>query len=391
MRFPRPAVARYYVYRASGSAAFTLPIFVLFFQHRGLSLAEVGAIEAAYTLAVLLAETPTGYVGDRLGHRRTVVLGALLSAAGAAAFTLAHTFAAFLAVIVVRALAGALRSGAESAWLYETLDADDESEEFARVSGRASALGLSATALAAVLGGVLYSVDRTLPWLVEAGFGTVSALALVGAPDAPTGESEDDETPGLRRTMAAVTDVLAAPVVAAFVLGTAAVFAAANTAHVLLQPAVTDLAGVDPTNLGVLYAVLSVTAAVAADRTGAVRSRLGVAPWFLLAPGALAVLFVAGAVRPLPVLVVLPFVLSRAVSAVSGPLANQYLNDEATTTGRATTLSAAANVRALATAPANVAGGALAATALPLALGGIGALFALGALLLGAFALLASQ
>jgi len=386
MRRPRPAVARYYAFRIAGSAAFTLPIFVLFFQVRGLTLAEIGTIEAAYTVTVLLAETPTGYVGDRLGHRRTVAVGALLSAVGAAAFTLAHTFAAFLAVIVVRALAGALRSGAEDAWLYETLAATDDGGEFARVSGRASALGLATTAATAVLGGLLYATSHVLPWLVEAGAVTLSALALVGAPDPPA-ESDRDDSPGLRDTLGATRDVLAAPAVAAFVLGTAGVFAAANTAHVLLQPAATDLAGIDPAALGWVYAALALAAAVAADRTGTVESVLGIRGWFVAAPLALAALFAAAAALPLAALVVLPFAASRVLTAVSGPLVAQYLNDRAETTGRATTLSVASNVRALLTAPANVGGGVLAASAMTLALGGLAALLALSTLCLAAFAL----
>ncbi|MFB6242604.1 MAG: MFS transporter, partial [Halobaculum sp.] len=60
---------RYYAFRASNSAGFYLPISIVFLQQQGFGLAFIGATQAVFGLASLLAEVPSGYLGDRLGRR----------------------------------------------------------------------------------------------------------------------------------------------------------------------------------------------------------------------------------------------------------------------------------------------------------------------------------
>jgi MFS family permease len=167
-RLPSRPVGVFYCYVLSRSLAFTVPIYVIFYQSRGLSLAQFGLLEAAYTVAVFGFEFPTGYLSDRIGRRNGLAVANALGALGAAGYAVAHTFPAFLLAVVVRAIGATFSSGASDAWLYEVLADADAASEFARVSGRARALGLAGQAGAAVVGSRAYAVSHLLPWALDA-------------------------------------------------------------------------------------------------------------------------------------------------------------------------------------------------------------------------------
>lgn len=42
-----------------------MPVVVLFFQSRGLSVGEVFALQSVFAFAVFALEVPTGFIGDR--------------------------------------------------------------------------------------------------------------------------------------------------------------------------------------------------------------------------------------------------------------------------------------------------------------------------------------
>lgn len=379
-RLPPVPVLKYYAFRASQRAGFTVPIFILFFTGRGLSLAQVGVLEALWTVTVLVCETPTGYLGDRLGRRHGLAVGTLLAAAGSVAFVFAHTFAAFAAVILLRGVAATFKSGTDAAWLYDTLQERADEDRYVHVSGRAGAVGRLTHGGAALAGAPLFAIDPTWPWLVEGAVGAsgVLVLATVSEPAREAGERETaDPRPDLRRALAQVRETLGTREVGAFVALVGLLTALLNTVEIFVQPTSVGVVGIDPAHLGVLYAGFTLVAAAVSARTGWLQARVGVRRWFLAAPAVLGVVLVAVAVAP--VLAIPAFVLGRAVSAGSGPLAGQYLNDRTASEGRATVLSAASTVRSLFTAPMNVLGGALAtALALPVGLGILGGVLLVG-------------
>ena len=375
---PRAEVARFYAFRVSQSAGFSLPIYVLFFQSRGLSLAEIGAVEALFTVFVVAAETPTGYLGDRFGRRASLLVGTALSALGVVGFVFARSFAAFAVVIVVRAVAEAFRSGATDAWLYETLAGDADTDRFAHVSGRASALGLATLAGASLVGGGLYAIDPIYPWVLE-GAALTTGLAILLGMDEP--ERTSDVGAGStrfspRETLAAVRSTVANRAVGPLVLAVGLLAGVTNTMEFYLQPVAVATPWLSATELGPLYAGLTLASAGVAARAGWIEDRFGVRGWFLvglpLLGGALVVVAVAPALA-LPV-----FVMGRAVRGATTPIFGQFLNDRADE-GRATVLSAASTVRSLFTAPLNLLGGGLATTyALSTGLGGLGAVLLVG-------------
>ncbi|MFC7196719.1 hypothetical protein ACFQL4_22195 [Halosimplex aquaticum] len=83
-------------------------------------------------------EIPTGFVGDRIGWRNSLVLGNALRSVAVVAMGLSSTFWVLAAVYLLWAVGTTLQSGSTDAWLYELLERRIGDETFEHVRGRGS-------------------------------------------------------------------------------------------------------------------------------------------------------------------------------------------------------------------------------------------------------------
>jgi len=366
-------VLKYYVFEATRNAHLSGPIWVLFLLSRDISYSGIGLLDAVFSLTVLVAETPTGYVGDRIGRRRALVIGTLGGSLGSLAFAFAGSLSGFLFAYVTLAIARTFTSGSDSAWLYDTLRARTDESRFADIRGRGKSLGLVVSAVAAVAGGLLGSVNLAWPWVVS-GVLTAAGVPVVlsfptpdeAADGAEVGEAHPD--PGPLDALRAVRDRLLGPHLRWFVVYTGVFAAVMGVVNFFIQPvtvdAVPELPPVFDVQLdgvvvvGLVFAAFRLVAAVVTARAGWIRERVGIESWFRGVPVALGGLFAGVAL--LPVAAIPMFFVLRAVRSVTEPLQGQYLNDHINSVGRATTLSAVAMLHSLLVAPFELAGGALA-------------------------------
>ncbi|WP_137285231.1 MFS transporter [Halorussus salinisoli] len=393
---PRPVLV-FYCYVVSRSLAFTVPIYVVFYQARGLSLAQFGLLEATYTVAVLGFEFPTGYLSDRIGRRNGLAVANALGALGAVGYALAHSFPAFLAAVVVRAVGATFSSGASDAWLYEMLADEDAEAEFARVSGHARALGLAGQAGAAVVGSWAYGTSHVLPWALDAAAlmaGVGLLVVTVPSDRAETnvydsknntkdskrnGKQSSADAPEyltVSEAVAVTRTALVRPGLRSFVAYTALFLGVTASALLFVQPVSVDVLGIAPERLGVVYAGLTLVSAAAASQTGRLKAAVGVAGWFRVVPFLAAGGLLAVLVEPWLALVL--FFVLRALAVTSRPLADGHINDEIETRGRASVLSTVSMLRSVAVAPLKIAAGALAVSALPTMLAALGAVLLVG-------------
>ena len=357
-------VAKYYLFEATRNAHLSGPVWVLFLLSRGVSYSGVGLLDAAFSLTILLSELPTGYVGDRIGRRRALLIGTAGTAVGSIAFAFGQSLATFLLVYVFLAVSQTFASGSDSAWLYETLETRLDADAFTRVRGRGRALGLVTGGVAAIAGGILGSVNLAWPWLAS---GLVTAIAVPVVATFPASATADTSEQTQRAVIRAVRDRLPGSDLRWFILYTGVFAAVMGVVNFFVQPVTQDVvtgvtvAGYSPNSvviIGGVYAAFSLVSAVVTANAGRVRAAVGTAGWFRVAPPALGGLLAGVAVVPAAT-VPLFFVL-RAVRSVTEPLQGQYLNDRTGSLGRATTLSAVAMAHSLVVAPFEVVGGSMA-------------------------------
>ncbi|OYR83342.1 MFS transporter, partial [Halorubrum ezzemoulense] len=179
-------ILKYYAYKATKAVEFYRPIMYLFFLAQDISFTQIAVLEALYNLTTLFGEIPTGYVGDRVGRRNSLLIGTGLISLTLLGIGLSSSFLQLAVLYVCWSLGYNFRSGSEDAWLYDTLTDDLSEDEFARVRGRGESAALAVGAVAAILGGYLGSVDLSYPWFVAAGVTSLGVPVLLTLDEAET-------------------------------------------------------------------------------------------------------------------------------------------------------------------------------------------------------------
>jgi predicted MFS family arabinose efflux permease len=143
------------------------PVLILFYTANGLNPTQIFTIQAAFHLAVLLLEVPSGYLADVIGRKKTLVFGSIFFPLGLALYTAGHSFAAFVFAEVVLAVSVSMRSGCDSALLFDSLSQLGREGEYKRFEGRCALVARTGTAVSSVAGGLLATVFLRLPFLVN--------------------------------------------------------------------------------------------------------------------------------------------------------------------------------------------------------------------------------
>ena len=73
------------------------PVLILYYTANGLNSTQIFTVQAAFHLAVLVLEVPSGYLADVIGRRRTLILGSLFFPLGMAVYMAGRSFGAFVA------------------------------------------------------------------------------------------------------------------------------------------------------------------------------------------------------------------------------------------------------------------------------------------------------
>lgn len=312
------------------------PILVLYYTANGLSSTQIFTVQAVFHLAVLVLEVPSGYLADVIGRRRTLVLGALFFPMGLAVYAAGRSFAAFVAAEVLLAVSVGMRSGCDSALLFDSLKQLGREDEYKLVEGRAALVSRIGTAVSSVAGGALAAVFLGLPFLVNVGTAlamTPAALSLVE----PEREGRRSRNPALD-ILRICGHCLREPAIRPVVLLCGLIMASNLTALWAYFLLYRDL-GLAVGWLGVLFAVFQLAGAAGSGLSHAASARFGGRA--VLAAALLSPVFMA-ALGPWPRLALSPLVPANAfLWNLAYPVLLDKLNRAVGSDVRATVLSLA--------------------------------------------------
>ncbi|WP_415925729.1 MFS transporter [Streptomyces scabiei] len=164
--------AALYAYAFLDEFVLLYPVYVLLFADSGLSVGRISSLFVLWSLTGVLLEVPSGAWADAVSRRMLLWLGPLLGAAGFALWVLFPSYWAFAAGFVLWGARGALGSGALEALVYEELERAGAADRYARVMGRAHALGQAAVMAATALAG---------PVLSAGGYRAVGAASVLAS------------------------------------------------------------------------------------------------------------------------------------------------------------------------------------------------------------------
>jgi len=176
------------------------PNYVSLFR-TGLTFTQIAILEAIYNLTTLVGEIPTGYIGDRVGRRNSLLVGTTLISFTLAGIGLSSSFQALAVLYVCWSAGYNFRSGSEDAWLYDTRS---DGALRGRIRERPWAGRVHRTGNRR-RGGyhrrVSRSIDLSYPWFVASAMTAVGVLVLLTVDESETPERTDTDDLSLRRTI----------------------------------------------------------------------------------------------------------------------------------------------------------------------------------------------
>jgi len=157
-------VAIFYAMNLTLSAAFVSGNWI-FFWLRVMTMGQLGVIDALAFAFGMLAEIPTGALGDMLGKRRTVIAAMLSGMVGWWVMGLADSITALVIGFLFTQVGWAFYSGAGTALAYDSLLELGEESRFERVISRTHSYELLVNVAATWIGGLMYVLHFRLPHL----------------------------------------------------------------------------------------------------------------------------------------------------------------------------------------------------------------------------------
>ena len=160
-------IIKLYLLKAVKWFMILMPIIVLFFESKGLSLTQIMILQGTYSLFVALFEIPSGFFADIYGRKNSLVIGSIFLFLGYVIFSFFSGFNEFLFAEMLLGIGGSLISGADSAILYDTLLEIKEEDEYTKIEGRTYAIGNFSEGIAGVLGGFLAMTSLNVPVYIQ--------------------------------------------------------------------------------------------------------------------------------------------------------------------------------------------------------------------------------
>jgi len=331
-------ITKYYWFKILSDPFFIGPIITIFLLARGLSLAEVFLLQAIFGFGVMLLEIPTGAISDMLGRKKTMVIGAMALAAGIIIYAFSHTFMNFLIGELMFSVGVALISGADSAFLYDTLKRLKREKEYTKIEGKAHSYVFAAAVPGTGVAGFLATADIALPFYATIITILASVFLAISLKEPMKRHMKKYNVKthisqmkhGLKlalKTRSILWILLFIGIMGGF----------GRVGFWFYQPYMQQ-AGVDIAMFGIVFALLNVVAAISSRFAGPIESRIGEgASFFLMALVMIASFMLMGSY--VVYLGFMFFFLQQFVRGFSSPILNGYINMHVKTRERATTLS----------------------------------------------------
>src|SRR5438067_9716244 len=171
------------LYQIFSGIVFTGPVWAVFLLSRGLSLPQFGLLEAALHVGRLAAQIPPGVLADSLGRRRLLISAGFFTAAAELGYVYAPGFTLICLAGAIHGVAFALRTGADEAYLFDSLAHDDAHALFPRMLGGLWAVFQFAGAISFMAGGLIATYSRPLAFWLTAGSALCASAVVSRLPD----------------------------------------------------------------------------------------------------------------------------------------------------------------------------------------------------------------
>lgn len=166
--------------------------FLFLTQIKGLTAAQVLFTDAFYPLFKFILEIPSNIIVNKLGKRRSLILGNLFVVADILCLILASNIYMVILAWFFSAFGYAIKNLTESNLLYDSIPKSDKrGEQFSKIDGRASSIYYYFDAISGISTGFLFVINGYLPMVLSLIICIISLLLSFNFKDVDSSSSEE--------------------------------------------------------------------------------------------------------------------------------------------------------------------------------------------------------
>lgn len=148
-------IPKNYVFTFLRDFDLTHGIWMIYLASKGLTLTQLGLIEAIFHITSFFMEIPTGAVADIWGRKVSRICGRIGQLLAAIIMVYSNSFMGFTIGFIVTALSYNLESGAGEALIYDSLKETGDEKKYMKISGINEIVMQTAQTFGLLLGGFL--------------------------------------------------------------------------------------------------------------------------------------------------------------------------------------------------------------------------------------------
>ncbi len=311
-----------------------IPILVLFFQAKGLSMTDIMLIQAIFSAVMVIAEVPSGYFSDVLGRRRTMIIGTFCSTLGFGIYGFAQNITHFIIAEIILGIGISFISGTDSALLFDSLAETHQEAQSLQKEGQQASMGNFSESFASIMGGLLAMISLDLPLFVQM-FVTALSVPVAWMLVEPKRHIAGRTHTTIHGILAIVRETFFHKQLRSLLLLSAIISAGTLTMVWFVQP-VMQQAGVPLWLFGFSWAILNATAGFASFHAHRIEKYWGEKTFMYLS----LLLFFSYMITGTIAIWSIPFILIfSCIRGIGNPIATTYINRYITSDKRATILS----------------------------------------------------
>ncbi|MBN1524856.1 MAG: MFS transporter [Spirochaetales bacterium] len=165
--------------RVCFSFMFAIPVITLYWQNHGLTIFDIFLLQAIFSFSVVIFEIPTGYIGDLLGRKKTIIFAAGIKIIGWIVYANAPFFWGFVAAEIILGLSMAFLSGTDSSLVYESLKPLQRETDYTKIEGRIRSIYFIGAAVSSVIGGIL--AEAVSIWVLLLGSALIMCISFIAS------------------------------------------------------------------------------------------------------------------------------------------------------------------------------------------------------------------
>ncbi len=161
-------ILKYNLYKTFTKRVF-LPLIAVYLTTIGnVSLVQLGIIASITAIASLVMEIPTGFFADKIGHKKSLLVGSFITAISPLFYILIPNFTGGILGSVLFFIGSSFSQGAIQVFIHETLIGLNRDQDYVKIMGKAQSYGLIGNMILIAIIPLTYSIHPSLPFI--AGF-----------------------------------------------------------------------------------------------------------------------------------------------------------------------------------------------------------------------------